>query len=238
MNESNQDVPSPRPRTVGALYLLYFVVAFLGLFLLRGIVVPGNASATAGNILAHETLLRAGIAVDLLGNVLYIALTACLYRLFGPVSWSVSLAAALVSVAGCSIQIFAEIFRVAPLVLLTSASLAGTFSAGELQALATLSLTLHTQTFHLSLALFGVYDVLLGSLVFRSSYVPRPIGVLLICAGVGWLLFLWPPLAMSLSVAILPLGALAEIVLMLWLLWRGVDVPKWQLASRSARPFR
>jgi len=233
MHEGEQDIPRPSPRVIGTIYLLYFITAFLGMFLLRGLVVPGNAVETANNILSHQALFRAACAVDLLGNVLYLVLTACLYRLLGPVNWSVSLAAAFISLVGCGVQIFAEIFRIAPLALLTDVQLASAFGAGQLQNLAMAGFTLHTQSFYISLVLFGLYDVLLGYLVVRSSYIPRSIGALLICAGVGWLAFLWPPLATALSSVILPLGALAEIVFMLWLLLRGVDVPKWQHASRT-----
>lgn len=233
MHESNQDLPRPSPRVIGTIYLLYFVTAFFGMFLLRGLVVPGNAAETANSILSHQALFRSALAVDLLGNALYIVLTACLYRLLGPVNWSISLAAAFISLVGCSVQVFAEIFRLAPLALLTNAQLASAFSAGQLQNLTMVAFTLHTHSFYISLVLFGLYDVLLGYLVVRSSYVPRPIGVLLICAGVGWLAFLWPPLATALSSAVLPLGALAEIALMFWLLLRGVDVSKWQHASRT-----
>jgi Domain of unknown function (DUF4386) len=233
MHESMDDIPRPSPRTIGTIYLLYFVIAFFGLFLLRGLIVPSDAAETANNILSHQALFRAAAAVDLLGNALYIVLTGCLYRLLGPVNWSISLAAAFLSLVGCSVQVFAEIFRLAPLVLLTSVQLGSAFSADQLQSLAMAAFTLHSQSFHISLVLFGLYDVLLGCLVVGSSYIPRPIGVLLICAGVGWLAFLWPPLATALSPAVLSLGALAEIVFMLWLLIRGVDVPKWRHASRT-----
>lgn len=50
----------------------------------------------------------------------------------------------------------------------------------------------------------------------------------MMCAGVGWLIFVWPPLATTLSPYVLPFGALAELLLMLWLLVKGVDNSRWR----------
>jgi hypothetical protein len=186
--------------------------------------------------LTHETLYRSGLAVDLAGNALYIVLTALLYRLLGPANWSVSLVAAFFALAGCTAQIVGTIFRLIPLTVLKDAQLAQLFNAQQLQFLGALSLTIHAQTFSISLVLFGVYDLLLGYLVVESTFLPRFIGVLLICAGVGWLSFLWPPLARAVSAYVLPFGALAEIVFMFWLLVRGVDIPRWQQMSGSGSP--
>ncbi len=233
MREDTEDAPHPTARIVGAVYLLYFLTAFVAAFLLRGLVTPGHAAATANSILTHQGLYRSGFAVDLIGNALYIVLTAFLYRLLGPVNWSISLTAAFISLAGCAVQIFAGVFRLAPLVVLTDTRLATGFSTEQLQNLALLSLSLHGQTFNISLVLFGLYDSLLGYLVFRSSFLPRFVGVLLMCAGAGWLTFLWPPFATAVSSYVLPLGALAEIVFMFWLLLRGINLSAWQAIAAS-----
>jgi hypothetical protein len=224
----------PGPRVAGVVYLLYFIAAFLTVFLLRGLVIPGNAAATANNILTQESLYRSGLAVDLVGNALYIVLTALLYRLLGPVNWGISLVAAFFSLAGCIAQIVGAIFRLVPLTVLKDAQVAQLFSLQQLQSLGALSLTIHAQTFSISLVLFGLYDLLLGYLVVKSTFLPRLIGALLMCAGAAWLSFLWPPLARTVSAYVLPFGALAEIVFMLWLLVRGVDVPRWQQVSAGS----
>ena len=96
-----------------------------------------------------------------------------------------------------------------------------------LQTVAMLSLKLYSQTFYISLVLFAVYDLFLGYLIIKSRFLPRAIGVFLMIAGVGWLAFVWPPAALAIAGLILPLGALAEIVFMLWLLIKGVDASAW-----------
>jgi hypothetical protein len=85
------------------------------------------------------------------------------------------------------------------------------------------------------LLFFGPYCLLLGYLIFRSTFVPRILGVLMALAGLGWLAFLSPPLAKYLSLYLEILGVLAEGLLMLWLLVKGVNVSRWkeQVGSRK-----
>jgi hypothetical protein len=137
-----------------------------------------------------------------------------------------SLLAAFVSLVGCTVQIFGGVFQLAPLVILADNQWLSAFQPEQLQAAALLCLKLYAQTFHISLVLFAFYDLLLGWLIFKSTFLPRALGVLLIFAGLGWLAFVWPPLATALSFLVLPLGALAEILLMLWLLVKGVNVSR------------
>lgn len=223
-------------RVPGIVYLLYFLAAFLGAFLMRGLVVPGDAATTAQRIVAHEGLYRSGFALALIADVIYIAVTALFFRLFERVDRTVSLMAALFSLAGCAVQLFGGIFVLAPLLLLRDGQLTHVFSVEQLQAVALFSVALHAQTFNTSLVLFAVYDLLLGYLILRSPFLPRLLGALMICAGVGWVTFLWPPLATALAAAVLPLGAVAELLLMVWLLVRGVDASQWQGSPPTVAP--
>jgi Domain of unknown function (DUF4386) len=87
----------------------------------------------------------------------------------------------------------------------------------------------HLAPAHLSaLMFFGPYCILLGYLIFRSTFLPRVLGVLMVLAGLGWLMFLLPALPHFLSVCIMGLGILAEGLLMLWLLVKGVNVQRWK----------
>jgi hypothetical protein len=93
--------------------------------------------------------------------------------------------------------------------------------------------------FHLAssvspLLFFGPYCLLLGYLIFRSTFLPRVLGVLMALAGLGWLMFLMPPLAKHLSIYIMVLGIFAEGLLMLWLLVKGVNVQRWMERASAA----
>jgi hypothetical protein len=78
------------------------------------------------------------------------------------------------------------------------------------------------------LLFFGIYCLLIGYLILRSTFLPRILGALMGLAGVGWLIFLFPSLPKPLSMGIMGLGILAEAALMLWLLVKGVHVQRWQ----------
>ena len=84
-----------------------------------------------------------------------------------------------------------------------------------------------------SLVFFGPYCVLIGYLIFMSTFLPRILGVLMAFAGLGWLIFLLP-LANHLSTYLKALGFLAELSLCLWLLVKGVDVQRWKEQASAA----
>ena len=119
----------PSPRTIGWVWVLYFLTGILGTLLTRGILVPTDAAATANNILTHASLWRAGFAVDLFANLIYIALTGLLFGFFRPVNLTLALTAAFFSLGGCTVQIMAELLRLAPTLVLANTQLASAFSA-------------------------------------------------------------------------------------------------------------
>jgi hypothetical protein len=93
----------------------------------------------------------------------------------------------------------------------------------------------HLAPLHISAFLFfGPYCLLIGYLILRSTFLPRIFGVLMVFAGLGWLLFLLPSLANDLANAIEALGILAEGSLMLWLLVLGVNEQRW--SEQANRP--
>jgi hypothetical protein len=220
--------PSPRARITGVVYLLYFLTAVFGEFFGRGLVVSGDAAATANNILAHQPLFRLGLATGLIATACYVAVTALFYDLFQPVNRSLSILAAFFSLVGCAILAFASLFRIAPLVVLGGGQYLSVFKVEQLRALASLFLELYGQGVNICFVFFGVYCLLIGYLIFRSAFLPRILGVLMAFAGLGWLTFLSPTLANYLSPYIQVLGVLAEGSLMLWLLVMGVNVAKWE----------
>ena len=97
-----------------------------------------------------------------------------------------------------------------------------------------LLINLSHQTFNTYLVFFGFWCVLAGYLITRSTFVPRILGVLLIADGVGWMLFLWPPLATSIYTLITIVSASAEIPLLLWFLIFGVNSVRW--SQQAATP--
>lgn len=227
--------PRPKARITGVVYLFYFLTAILAEVFMKGIVVSGDAAATANNIQAHEPLFRLGLGTGLIATAWYIALTALLYELFKPVNRSVSLVAAFFSLVGCAIQAFGGIFQLAPLVFSGSSADLSAFKPEQSQALALMFFKLDSQGQSITLVFFGLYCLLIGCLIFKSTFLPRILGVLMALAGLGWLTFLSPPLANALSPYVLILGFLAELSLMLWLLVKGVNVQRWKQQAAAAQ---
>lgn len=213
-------------RLTGLLYLLYFLGA-LPLSLRAKLIVPGDAAATAGRILASQGTYRLTLVTDLVSYLLYMGLVYLFYRLLKPVDRLWATIGALFAIVGCVVLVVATCLLTAPLLLLADP---GVHVIGllERQELALLALKLFGQAYTVALFLFGAQWLVMGPLFTSSRLVPRPIGLLLTLGGVAWVglsvaTLLAPPLGMSLQGVVLPLGALAEIALGLWLLIKGAD---------------
>ena len=88
------------------------------------------------------------------------------------------------------------------------------------------------------LVFFGLHCLLIGYLIFKSTFLPRILGALMAFAGFGWLTFLWPPLAKYLSPYNLAPGIFGEGVLIVWLLVKGVNVQRWKEQASAAGYWR
>jgi len=152
------------------------------------------------------------------------------------VNKSLSLLAAFVVLLDCAIQAFTSLFHLAPLLILQGGSSLSAFTAEQLQALALLFLKLSAYAFQIDHVFFGFWCVLTGYLIFRSTFLPRVLGVLLAISGSGWVTYLSPPLANYLFVPyIAAASAPGEIPPELWLIVMGVNVERWKEQSFVAR---
>jgi hypothetical protein len=232
--------PRLKARVAGVAYLMNFAFA-PGFIAIGKFVIPGDAAATATNLLAHEALFRLGFAGNLIAIAGYITVTALFYELFKPVSRTVSFLAALFSLVGCVVLAVSCLFYVAPFVApfvaLDGAHYLDVFAPPQLQALALMFLKLYGQSFNLSFVFFGFYQLLIGYLIFRSNFMPRILGVGFALGGLVGLTFLSPPLAHYLFRYILILD-IGEGALVLWLLIVGVNSDRWKEQARAAGELR
>jgi hypothetical protein len=144
--------------------------------------------------------------------------------------------AAFVILVGCGIQTLTILFYVAPFYVLKGGVSLAAFTPEQLQGLAYMLLKLNGQAFNLYLVFFGLWCALIGYLIFKSTFVPRIIGVLLAIAGLGWMTFLIPPLGTHLFPYVAAASALGEIPLEFWLLIFSVNALRWkEQASASGR---
>jgi hypothetical protein len=227
--------PSLLARMVAVFYLILLLSGFDLFFVFGTLVVRDDAAATAANILAHQGAFLTGFAAAAVGVCAYLVVTVLFYRLFEPVSRTLSLCAASFSLTGCIIQGFALVFHLAPLVILNleggGHAYLQAFQPQQLQAMALVFLTLYSRAYNVSLVFFGFYLVQIGYLTARSTFLPRWLGVVVAVFGVGWLALLYPPLARAFSSAIV-LSSVGELLLVVWLAVKGVDERRWHDLER------
>jgi hypothetical protein len=226
--------PRLRARIAGVFYLLEMLTGGFAVFVGGKLFVSGDAAATATNILARHSLFQLGVAANVIQFACYIVVTELLYDLFKPVNRGISLLAALFSLVGCTIGAVSCLFELAPLAVLGGAPYLNVFKGEQLQALALMFLRLYALCFNLSFVFFGFYCLLIGCLIFRSSFLPRILCAGMALAGLGWLTFLLPSLTQHLSPYILAAG-LGEVALTLWLLVVGVNAERWKEQAGAAR---
>lgn len=218
-------------RLTGALYLIVILCAgFSQGYVRAGLIVPGDAAATADNIMASEWLFRLGFVSDLIAFLCDAAIAVLFYVLLKSAGKTLSLMAAsfrlLAHPAIASINLLNHF---AAILLLGGAGYLTFFDPAELQALAMLALDAHGYGYLIGGAFFGVHCLLLGYLLVKSTLFPRLLGRLMMIAGVGYLVesfgkFLFPAYAEAFTWAVAVPAAVAEISLAVWLLWKGVKI--------------
>jgi hypothetical protein len=240
MNEARSTLsPQLYARAGGAMYLIIIVAGGLGeMFVRNGLVAAGDAAATAHNLMASSALWRIGVAGDLLQHVCDVGLAMALYVLLRPVNRNIALLALLFDLVAMSVFVANKLNLMLPMFLLGDAKYLEAFTPEQLQALSYVAVRAHGYGFGIGLIFFGCECIVLGWLIFRSGYLPKFLGMLMPIAGVCYLinsfaLILAPKLADAMFPAILLPCLIAELSLCLWLLIKGVDLPKWNERMRA-----
>ena len=228
------DAVSPQvyARIAGSLYLIIIIAGALGQIFIRGkLIVAGDAVATAGNLMASQSLWRIGIAGDLLMHVFDIPLMLALYLLLKPVNKHLAVSAVLFNLIQTAVLVVNKLNLLVPLFLLGNAEYLKALELRQLQALAYLPLKLHDYGFGIGLIFFGCVCLVQGYLIFKSGFLPKTIGVLMALAGLSYLTnsitLLLAPAYAEMVVPVLALALLGELALSLWLIVKGVKIPKW-----------
>jgi len=220
--------PKVYARMAGVCYLLGALTSVFGQMIIPGrLVVSGSAATTAANILAHESLYRFAVVLAFTTVPFHIGWAILFYQLFKPVSRSIPLLAAFVMLLACTMWTLSVLFYLAPLFILKGTSSLSAFAPEQVQTLALMLLKLNAQAYDIGLVFFGLWCILIGYLITRSTFLPRTIGALYALAGSGYLTLVCQPLAHYLYPYNLALAGPGEISLLLWLLVKGVDVERW-----------
>ena len=227
--------PNRTARIAGVLYVIPWFLSIFAFMLRQNLIVSGDAAATAENIMASESLFRLSIVSDLIVQVVFIVLVLFLYRLLKPVNRNVAVLMVILFLVSVPIAMLNELNHAAVLLLLSNADSLTMFTANQLQTLVPLFLDLHEIGIMIAYIFWGLWLFPLGYLVFKSGFLPRILGILLMISCFGYLIdffafFLFP----DAGVAINMYTGWAELFLCLWLLIKGVNVEEWE--NRALEP--
>lgn len=222
-------------RVAGVLYFVMGLPAPFALIYLPSIlIVPGNATATASRIAASETLVRLGIVAELFSQTLFIFVVLALYHLLKEVNRRQALLMVSLVLVSVPIACLNEVNSIAALAAVRGSDFLSVFQKPQRDALALLFLNLHGGGFAVVQIFWGLWLFPLGLLVYRSGFIPRILGVLLIVNG-----FVYPILSLTYFLApeygpivarFMTLPEFGELWFILWLLIKGAT-PKPLIAT-------
>jgi hypothetical protein len=217
-------------RIAGGLYLIYIVATIFANFSRTQLIVFGDAAATANNILASDGLFRIGFMSDVLAGILFLLAAWALYVLLKPVNKNIALLFVLLNLGGVAVQCLNMLNLFSAALLLSGADYLKVFQADQLQTIAMFFIDLHKNGFMIAQFFYGAWLFPLGYLVFKSGYLPKLLGIILMVECFGWLLypfqfFLFPAFTV-ISYLSFVVGFIGEFSLSLWLLIKGVKEQK------------
>jgi hypothetical protein len=221
-------------RTAGVLYLAIFLIYPLSTLIGRAtILVPGDAAATAENLVANEGLFRLGMAGQSVVILIEIVMAAILYVILRPVNRSISLAAAFARMSEGVIMAANLLTSILALFVISGAGYLAAFEREQLDALVTLFLNANGFMDLVWGLFFALHLALLGYLVYKSGFFPKILGILLTLAGIGYFAqsfgtFIAPDLSGVLESLVVVLAVPGELAFALWLVIKGIDEDGWQ----------
>lgn len=209
--------------------LIYFLLVLTGIFYLlyvpTQLIVSGDAAATVNNIMGSEFLFRSGIAVGVLSNVFFLILPFVLFELFKDVNRNCAVLMVVLSVVSVPFSLFNMVDQLNVLTLLSGAQYLDALSMEQIHAQVMLLLKSYSNGLRIIQLFWGLWLFPFGYLAFKSGYVPKLFGVLLMLGCLGYMIkffgaILFPSFDIPSFVG--KPSALGEIGICLWLLIMGI----------------
>src|SRR4030043_651145 len=210
---------SKTARIAGFLYFMYIVTSIIANFF--GPFVFVDAPATVNHIMAHESLFRIGFVISLFSYVFFLLAAWYLFVLLKPVNKNIALLFLLLNLGGFAILVFSHLNLFSSLLLLSGADYLKIFQPDQLQAQAMLFINLYKNGSVIAQIPYGVGLLPLGYLVFKSRFLPKILGYLLIADFFGQLIFVIQRFLLPgydvISVPCSVVSFIAELSLTFWL---------------------
>jgi hypothetical protein len=222
--------PNKTARVAGYLYLMLFPLGIFGIiYVPSSLIVLGDAATTASNIMANELLYRLSIVTALTLQIVYIFLALALYKLLNPVDKNNAVLMVILVLVAAPIAMLNELNHVAVLLVLSGSDFLTTFSLDQVQASVPLFLNLHEHGVFIAQIFWGLWLFPMGYLIFKSNFLPKALGILMIIGGFGYLVdsfvyFIFPDFDVTVS----EFTFLGELLLPLWLMFKGVNHEQWE----------
>jgi hypothetical protein len=229
-NQIADQSPRKTARMAGLFYLIFILTTVLATYVRSRIIVSGDAVATANNIVSSQGLFRVGFVTELVSAVFFVLAAWALYVLLKPVNKNLGLLFLLLNLGGVAVECINALNLFAAIQFLSGANYLSVFQTGQLQAMAMSFLNLYESGFVIAQIFFSVWLLPLGYLVYKSRFLPRLLGIVLILdffGNLSWFLqvFLLPDYGI-LAYPGNAISFIAEISLTLWLLIMGVKEHK------------
>ncbi len=222
--------PNKTARVAGCLYLMLFPLGIFGIiYVPSSLIVLGDAATTASNIMANELLYRLSIVTALTLQIVYIFLALALYKLLNPVDKNNAVLMVILVLVAAPIAMLNELNHVAVLLVLSGSDFLTTFSLDQVRASVPLFLNLHEHGVFIAQIFWGLWLFPMGYLIFKSNFLPKALGILMIIGGFGYLVdsfvyFIFPDFDVTVS----EFTFLGELLLPLWLMFKGVNHEQWE----------
>ena len=215
-------------RIAGLLYLLLGITGMIGLgYLPLKIIVPGDITATARNISTSAFLFRLDIVSNLVSQTLFIFLVLALYHLFKEVNRRYAILMVSLVIVSVPIAFIAVLNQLGVLLVLNGADFQNVFSQDQQNALAMLFLKLYEHGNSIAEIFWGLWLFPFGYLTYKSGFIPKIFGILLMIACFGYLassftVLLFPEHIGLVSPFTMVTGTVGEFSIIFWLLIKGV----------------
>lgn len=224
-------------RLAGLLWLLMFIFGPIAQIIRDKLFITEDKVTTANNIIANNFLFRIGFVSDLIMMILFLLLPLVLYKLLSTINKNLAAVMVIFAIVGTAINMMNLLNEFSSLQFLSDVGYRKAFEAGQLQAQAMHSYNLYLHGYEIANVFFALWLLPLGLLVYKSRFIPKILGILLVVGGCGLFLevfihFLFPSFTGVTTIILIP-QTIAEFSFLAWILIRGINESKVKAANLS-----